>query len=87
MGGGISVEIDLRGPGRAFDLDGLAKEFLRRADGSILAKKGVEGLAIAVDRPVEVIPRPRTDTEVSSIRHEEWVGFEKRDQRRSYSGT
>jgi len=37
MGGGISVEIDLLGPGRAFDLDGLPKEFLRGADASILA--------------------------------------------------
>src|SRR5262249_52627763 len=56
VGGGISVKIDLPGPGRAFYPDGLAKEFLRRGDGSILAKKGVDGLAIAVDSPIEVMP-------------------------------
>jgi hypothetical protein len=39
VGSGISVEIDLLGPGRAFDLDGFAKEFLRRADGAVLAKE------------------------------------------------
>lgn len=56
MRGSVSIQIDLLRPGRSGYLDRLAKELLRRTYSSICAEQRMDGLAVSIDGPINVLP-------------------------------